>query len=400
MKTLLFLLFTGCSLPMLGQKAADSLLDAILQRRNNTASFRNTLEMIAEPSTISGAGITEWNTSGKKSYVLHADIQMPIALGGKRYSFGGRGKGYWMNTLQAIPQFKVRIFRDDAVWGDSSLPVRTPSYLPRLTYFGAPSGLHNVYQRSNMEYEHLHFLGISVYHHSNGQDGAEFRGDSVNIYNGNFSENAVFQFLVGGYYRKGGSPTTFQRITREETLSDTTEVKTFKTIYAAATKAVHQSWKAGFEWHPAVLSNKVFARAGVYGGNRLQGQYTLIISPVYQEKIHNGKTWKNIGTPKQKELFRLVLNMEYITDMSFYKGTLNKLQKIAWHDASKRLNINATAYMRIPGTAHAAGFLSAAYWGSDNYNVYFQKSQFQVRGGLAFSFFDFPSRQGPEHEKH
>lgn len=382
---------------------ADSLKDPyslkslhpLLTRRNNTLHFRNTLELISEPSTISGAGLTEYNSGGKKSYILHADIQMPIALGGKRYSFGGSGnKFYWMNTIQAIPQFKVRIFQNDVAWGDSSLPVRTPSYLPRISYFGAPSCLwHYSVDGDTVEHEHFYFMGASVYHHSNGQDGTEFRGDSVNIYNGNFGENAVFQFLIGGHYRIGGKQSSFNFLQRINALGKAGKMG--KTLYTAQKTCVQQSWKAGFEWHPPALSNKPYATYGVYGGNRVQGQYTLIISPMYQERVYHQPSgcWLNDGPPVQKELFRLVATLEYITDRSFYKGNLTNLEEIKMGDAARRMNVILTSYFRIPGAGHAAGFLSIGYWGSDNYNVYFQKQMVQIRGGFAFAFFDYPNGQ-------
>jgi hypothetical protein len=385
MKPLFFLTLFIPSL--LFAQTGEERYQALLLRRANTLDFYHRTILITEPSTLSGAGITEWNTSGKKSYVLHADVQMPIAIGGKRYSVGSKKthNRYWMSSVHVVPQFKVRIFRDDPAWGDSSLPVRTPSYLPRLTYYGAPAGLWN------REKGRFHFLGISAYHHSNGQDGTEFLGDSVNIYNGNFGENAVFNFLIGGIYQKGGISTTLMK--RDSILLNKAKndpITEHKTIHHANSIARTMYWRAGFEWHPVVLSNAEYHQTGVYGGNRIQLQAGWIISPTYQEKIWHNDQWEEVGSPKQKELFRIVVNMEYITDRSYYKGTLNNLTEIKLSDLSKRMNLNATGYVRIPGTAHAAGFLSVGYWGSDDYNVYFQKSMFQIRGGLAFAFFDYP----------
>lgn len=96
--------------------------------------FHATMRMIQEPSTVSS--ITNWtiNTYGydKKNFILDGDLQFPISIGGGRFG---------MNTFQIIPRFRFRIFQDDPMVpfgkeGDTSLPVRTPSAMPGIAYYG------------------------------------------------------------------------------------------------------------------------------------------------------------------------------------------------------------------------------------------------------------------------
>ena len=84
-------------------------LEEVETKRRKTYDFFNAMLLISEPSTISGGRFTDFtkNTNSalqKKSFVLNADIQVPIGMGGKRWRIGK-----WMNTVHLIPQFKVRI---------------------------------------------------------------------------------------------------------------------------------------------------------------------------------------------------------------------------------------------------------------------------------------------------
>jgi hypothetical protein len=92
---------------------------------------------------------------------------------------------------------------------------------------------------------------------------------------------------------------------------------------------------------------------------------------------------------KIKETNRLSFNFEYITDLSYNAGGYNNLEKIKFTDVSKRLNISLTYYKRFLDSKYPALFAQLAYYGSENYNIYFQKSSFQARIGLAFGFFKY-----------
>src|SRR5690349_8566992 len=63
--------------------------------------------------------------SPKTWYFLSADIIPQFLIGGDWTRF----------VLHITPRYKVRIFHNDKVAGDSSLPVRTPSYMPGATFY-------------------------------------------------------------------------------------------------------------------------------------------------------------------------------------------------------------------------------------------------------------------------
>ena len=185
-------------------------LNERLRIRKRNFNFHKTLRYIQPPSTLSGGTITSYtiNTLGydKKNFVLDADVQFPIAIGGKRFG---------LNTIQIIPRFKVRIFQDDqnvpfGVAGDTSLAVRTPSTIPGIAYYFSfnrwwdptrryDRALKNEFPRNERhEFRDNKYLGVYIFHHSNGQDGNEIApNDSVNIYNGNYGEQVVFEFIYG-----------------------------------------------------------------------------------------------------------------------------------------------------------------------------------------------------------
>ncbi|NQU55337.1 MAG: hypothetical protein HQ522_22705 [Bacteroidetes bacterium] len=353
--------------------------------RNQTSDFFNTQLVLAEPSTISSKYFfldKTFNSEAalqKKDFVLNADIQIPIGLGGPLWNIRKIG---WLSTVQIIPHFKVRIFDNDNKMGDKSLPVRTPSYIPRLTYYGTHKSLWRIKAIS-------HYWGISGYHHSNGQDGNEFNENgTVNIYNGNFGEQLVFDFIYGGLYTS--NPVRY-KIGRKGI--KVKKRKPNKMIYYSE-KVVHDIyWKVIYEYHSKSLTNKSFKDHSLYGRNRLNLQIGYIKAPIYITKVFsntNSGEWHEITQQETKELFRFILNTNYILDNKYSNGDLNSTEQVTIINLQKRLNIYLTGYLRIRGTPYSALFLQAGYWGTDNYNIYFQQSLWQIRAGLALSFFKYP----------
>ncbi|MEM9920933.1 MAG: hypothetical protein AAF990_22730 [Bacteroidota bacterium] len=368
-------------------------LEEVLTKRRKTYDFFNTMLLISEPSTISGGRFTDFtkNTNSalqKKSFVLNADIQVPIGMGGKRWRIGK-----WMNTVHLIPQFKVRILANDPAQGDTSLPVRTPSYLPRLTYYGAPTGL---WQRKHPSKKRVssHFMGFSAFHHSNGQDGSEFRPDgTINTYNGNFGEQVVFEWLIGGYYQWGcnrpmgfeGTPVDSIRENFSRIVRSSTRVSYDRSFY----------WKLSYEWHErSTLTNQVFEPLDLYGRNRINMQFGLSIVPTFRDLVYSAEKDKFVAVTgyQAKEQLRFVVNFNYIVDGDYNEGDQNGLTKVGFFNLSRRLNFNLSTYWRIRGTPFASLFIQGGYYGSDAYNIYFQESLWQFRFGLATAFFKYPRK--------
>jgi hypothetical protein len=332
-------------------------LNNTLEARKRNLFFYNTMNMIAEPSSVSSllnVTINNNPAAQKKPFILDANAQVPIALGGKQWN---------LNTLHVIPQFKVRIFQNDISQNDSSLPVRTPSYMPGLVYY---FGFKNLYS----ERQNIHkfwFGGIKAFHHSNGQDQEEFTSSGkINTYNGNFGEQVVFETL-GGYFTEFG-------------LNDRN----------IPTRCFYS--KIGLEIHPRKLTNQDFLNYKIYGRNRINIQSGLSIINVYDEYIRDGETCYIVAKDLSKERWRFIFNFSYILDKIYNTGeNINNLKQQSLFSL-KRLNTYFTVHYVIPGSINAAAFVQTGYWGSDQYNIYFQQSIFQFQIGLSFAFFKYPKR--------
>lgn len=72
------------------------------------------------------------------------------------------------------------------------------------------------------------------------------------------------------------------------------------------------------------------------------------------------------------------------------RGSTLNLEKVKAFDMSKRLNLWLTTYYVIGFSKHAALFSQVGYFGSDNYNIYFNQSIWNIRLGLTFGFFEQP----------
>jgi Phospholipase A1 len=121
--------------------------------------------------------------------------QLTVAGGGLGLSGRVRGEGviaphlaYWGSKWAIIGTPKVLL----RMLSDSSAPVRSPSYMPRIT----------VFRTLGKNFPHdsqLDILSLTVSHHSNGQSGPFYRDttrDSVNYETGSFSTNYLeFAYL-------------------------------------------------------------------------------------------------------------------------------------------------------------------------------------------------------------
>lgn len=351
-----------------------SEMDNIMLKRELESSFRTAMQSIQDPSTIPLPFLSiPFNIDGytKKNFILDADIQPPIAL------------GWGFDVLQVIPRFKFRNFNDDknvpyGPRGDESLPVRTPSAMPGVAWYHSSQKMWN----SKLQ----KFFGLYLYHHSNGQDGPEidtsFGLKRVNLYNGNFSENVVSEFIIGGRWRSEYSP-------HKDT---TSRVPTLgKRYFVRKINAKEFFWKLSYEWHPKFISNKVFDSLRIYGRYRLNAKFGLKNIPGFIEVIGDGSKFCSMGTNNLYEKWRLTLDANFILDPVYYRGQdLDALKKIQTHDISKRLNIWASIYYILGRTKYASIFAQAGYFGSDNYNIYFNDNLWHLKAGISFAFFDQP----------
>jgi hypothetical protein len=333
-------------------------LDSIKSNIKNSESFRYNLELFSDVTTISGTKFTDYHSGIKKAYLFNGTFNFAYTLGGENYITGK--KRAWFHVLQFSPSAQIRIFQNDPIYGDKSKPVRTPSFYPKINYFLTNKNFWNESRKL--------FLNIGLGHHSNGQDGTEFVDytDTVNIYNGSFSESLIGFFSIGGVFEKKIKMFKFTTVPQKD------KYRFFRSL-----EIIKLSWKLGFEYHPVYFSNQKFHQTGLYGGNRVFGNFTIL----------NSKNF--FDSKKIVEKNRLSLNFEYITDLTFYSGGYNSKVKIDFFDLKKRLNVNLTYYRRILKSNFPALFAQIAYLGSDNYNIYFQKSIFQARIGLAFGFFEY-----------
>lgn len=359
-------------------------LEAVLDRRARGVDFRKSIHLISNPSMISvkasDQAIQLDKAYQKKDYILNLDARVPVTIGGKRWS---RKSG--VHSFQLFPEFKVRIFNDDPAFNDTSLPVRTPSYMGGLNYFFAPS----CFWKRDAETDFLKFKYVSLqgYHHSNGQDGDEFNTDgSINVYNGNFGEQIVLVGMIGGV-----KETT---INRDFKISSSHQPK-------ARTQSIHDHsisnliyyWKMSFEFHEKeALTSKAFLQYNLYGRNRIKGEFGWLLTPLYRDLIKSGNKYIAVTKTEQKEKFRLILNFSYITDVQYSIGDMNSQERMSYGRFDKRLNLYATLHYRMPGAPHAGLFLQAGYWGSDDYNIYFQQSLVHIRGGISIGFFKYPTK--------
>ncbi len=378
----------------------DSTLEnQLILRRHTSVEFYNFTKRLANASDISIL-YTDFNKNldpnlDKKNYILNADVQVPIVLGGKRWYFR-TSKGLWFNTVQVIPQFQIRIFRNDKTFKDASQPVRTPSYLPRITYFGSPGS----WQKENKK----KLIFFSAFHHSNGQDGSEFfTADSsyafwkkgrINTYNGNFGENLVFELGFGSSRNHNEfsiEDTKFYRLKRQIQLLEKDQGR--PVFSSSETAFIRTQNKFSLEYHPKSLTNSAFDALELYGRMRLNTQLGLsfIAFPVeFIKKLNEVSRrpfYSVFGKAKMMEQFRFVLDNSIILDRNFNK--INENSKLLKAGLSNRINIKLTYYNRIGGTSSTALFFQGGYYGSDPYNIYFGQRALYFRFGISFLYFEY-----------
>lgn len=357
---------------------SDDLI-AKLKKREENFDFHYTLRKIQEPSTFTSFLTWHVNNSSnyqKKNFVLDADARIPISIGGKRMG---------LNEFQIIPRFMVRIFQNDPLHGDESLPVRTPSFIPGIAYYKG----FRYHEGKKSNFLSNKYVGLYAFHHSNGQDGAEINKTTgeINTYNGNFGEDLVLEFIIGGKLAQGVG--NADHITEAEKRIKS-ESKTGKLILLKTSSKTEHYWRLGYELHPESLTNKAFDSLGIYGLHRINFNWTTLYIPKLWELVKDGKKWCSLVPEKEYERWRFTGNLTYIADSRYYRGSILNLEKVAQFNLKKRLNIELTAYRTFRTLKYLAAFAQVGYKGSDNYNIYFNQSAWTFKTGFAFGFFDQP----------
>jgi hypothetical protein len=325
-----------------------------LQKRN-----LDFFERVVSLSTISWVSLPYTDLGykdGKSPYVLSADISPHFNIGGED----------WPVALQVTPRYKVRILWNNEAEGDSSLPVRTPSYMPGLSLFVPVS--HSPFKRARNYteapeladgYRNLHYLGLSAFHHSNGQDGAEIREDGkFNTYNGNFSTN----FVELAYHLN------IRRRLKNVSPFDCPD-------YEYPVGYFDYFSKVGFEQHFGGAK----ALSGRYSRSRINATFGWLKVDNYRFRV--GRPRQQVGQCYRKERYRFEVNLT---------ANIDRLDA-AHDDLYKRINFDVGYFKRILG-GNTAAFVMVGYYGNDPYNVYFENSYPFIRAGLSLGFFTFTNK--------
>lgn len=138
---------------------------------NESISSESTFSMFREPSYITAMG----GIGNIESLIFEADIIPYFMLSLNKNNRWG---------IEVSPRFLLRMYNEE------SFPIRTPSFMPRATFFYKILAGNN--QRQDL------FSYLSWCHHSNGQNGNFYNSDSItiNTQSGNFSTN----FLEAGVF--------------------------------------------------------------------------------------------------------------------------------------------------------------------------------------------------------
>ena len=145
---------------------------------------REIIEQNLEPSYITAGGgfnFSFWRDShiGWEDYIFEAELNHHF------HFFNTPESWKWNGFTKFNPKIQVRMTSEE------STPIRTPGFLPRMTYYFWFNG-------KDVE-DRFTYYSLMLSHHSNGQAGSFYNADgTVNTQSGNFSTNyfelANYQF--------------------------------------------------------------------------------------------------------------------------------------------------------------------------------------------------------------
>jgi hypothetical protein len=337
-QVLTLFILVACSSCKVKEKSQQKCDEIKARRTSNLLFLANTLNYapmsyVSPPSCDIG--------SPRERYFLSADIVPQFAVGGK-----------WIRApLHITPRFVARLLLDNKNFGDVSMPVRTPSYMPGGTWFL------RVFKLTE-ESHHLFDPSLSFFHHSNGQDGPQYKDGKINEYNGSFSTNF---FELAAHYR-------YRQFFEVDTNPCKDAKPNFNDYY----------FRIGVEEHVNT------EREGVnnYGDHRLNLDATIIHVRNYCDKIPSCKD--PLQSSYHRESFRFTANATIIYGNRF---DLNPMYT--------RFNFSLFFHYRIPSSPNASLFLGGGYYGSDPYNIFYRNTYCFLRCGLSLGFFILSDR--PDH---
>jgi hypothetical protein len=348
-------------------------IELILDERSTSLDFFKTTTILADASTVSvysELNYVEPRSWQKKPFIMDGIFNTPVPVGGKWCHIPHHGIYF---AMQLHPDITVRILQNDPAKGDSSSPVRTPSFMPGISFFVTSDWFWN-----RPENKAKHYFAFKIFHNSNGQDGTHFMPDGYwNRYNGDFSDFVIYEFIYGGI--KNGQVKN----------DDKQKALIGNSIRTAATYSYY--WNGSFQLSPKSSLVPDMTNYHLYGQYRTTGEIGFIWAPYYQDYVlsRDKKTKTPVNRPVRKEIFRVYANFTYIWDYDLNTGSIYDLSRAKIYDITKRLNATVTFSARIPGVSFAGLFLQAGYYGSDPYNVYFEESMLFLRAGLSMGFFSF-----------
>jgi hypothetical protein len=290
--------------------------------------------------------------SPKNFYILSADIQPHFMIGGEKLPF----------VIEFTPRYKVRIFKNNIQEGDSSFPVRTPSFMPGATVY-IPLRKHNP---DNSAYKNIKYLSIALFHHSNGQDHRTFKSPGVfNLYNGNFST----QYFEIAFNKNIRTPKTGSN---RDFCKPDTDCNKCPPRYDVG--YLDKVFKIGIEQHIGTATEQ----RGSYGRTRINFKGSLIDVINWRLRVRQNSTspWTRVGSCFLKESFRLVSNISINVD---------KLQD-PYNRLDRRVNIDLGIFKKI-ASGNTSVFGMVGYYGNDPYNIYYSQHYAFVRIGLALGMF-------------
>ncbi len=273
---------------------------------------------------------------GPRTYTLTADI-VPhfFLLAGNHY----RG------ALSFSPRVKLRIMNQE------SYPIRTPSFMPSVTY----------HLRISDNTRRYTYLTANVTHHSNGQDGPEALPNGMpNLVNGNFATNFVELAYNFGYTFTKAFQVPNNRSWGLFVRRDTTN------------RNIISYFKIGLQQH---FGSDDFL-PGRYGFTRLNFRMNRIRlgQHVIRLRTRDGRRARTLES-YITEKGRFVLSGQWIFSRQVDYQPLSVF---------RQLNLELAYYYRLR-SQYANSYLYAAvgYYGQDPYNIYFQDHYAFVRFGLA-----------------
>lgn len=209
------------------------------------------------------------------------------------------------------------------MYDEFSCPIRTPSYMPRITSYFNASG-------SKKQYEPI--LYVSWCHHSNGQDGSFYREDDstcINTFSGDFSTNMVEigAFMSEAVKMRGDNLLMF-RCSAEYHYQQSVELKE------------------------------------LYGNYRLNNEVRVIWYP--WKKSHKG-----FSVDERNFSIRTMLKLQWIA---------GEMKGAPVFDAN-RLTVSLQIAMH-PLFLEQVSFFGQYYYGQDYYNIYFARTLKLVRFGI------------------